>query len=925
MRPIRLTISAFGPYAGRTVLDLDKLGTGGLYLITGDTGAGKTTIFDAITYALYGEASGASREPSMFRSKYAAPDVPTEVELFFEYAGKQYTVKRNPEYERPKTRGDGTTIQKAEAELHYPDGHVLTRPREVDAAIRDIMGIDRGQFLQIAMIAQGDFLKLLLAPTEDRKKIFRQIFKTQPYQQLQDRLKAESSILGSQCAAARQSIRQYIDGITVDEEYGPEAPVTVGIQKAKEGNLPLTEVTELLEQLTNQDAGRLSAIQKSLDEDDRQLEIINGNLGKLEARGHAQKALDEARRNLTVATEAQTKLAESFAAGQEKIPEQEKLAEEKAKIEADLPRYDMLAGLEVQLLNDEKSVTVLEAELQKLRVRHTVDAEKAACLKKELDSLSNAGEGREKLVAQRERETEKQKKLAALAVSFASCRQLNKALTDLQERYRTASELSQKATSTWEAANRAFLDEQAGILASALEAGRPCPVCGSTVHPCPACLSAGAPTEKELKEAKATAEAKQKIAEELSGRCREASGSLNAKKEETLKQIAELWPDLSPKEAAQRLPEEQTSVAALIASLEQQISDEEKKVIRRDQLAGLVPEAEASVKAVEQAISEKNAALEAVKAALSEKKSNRDTVKASLRFGSRKEALDQITLLTGTVNAMKASYEKTRRDLAAGNEKIAAYKASVKELSDQLSVNCDLNPEEETKKKAEITTVKVRNTAIAGRIRSEMDANTQAFRKIREKAGDLDRLERHYTWMKALSDTANGTLSGKEKIMLETYIQMHYFDRIIARANTRFMVMSDGQYELKRREEAENNRSQTGLDLNVIDHYNGTERSVRTLSGGESFKASLSLALGLSDEIQASAGGVKLDTMFVDEGFGSLDDESLNQAMNALAGLADGNRLVGIISHVAELKNRIDKQLIVTKDKSGGSKVTIVV
>lgn len=207
---------------------------------------------------------------------------------------------------------------------------------------------------------------------------------------------------------------------------------------------------------------------------------------------------------------------------------------------------------------------------------------------------------------------------------------------------------------------------------------------------------------------------------------------------------------------------------------------------------------------------------------------------------------------------------------------------------------------------------------------SRIASNTQALANIQAKVGDLDALEKRYTWLKALSNTANGSISGKEKVMLETYIQMMYFDRIVARANTRFMIMSGGQYELKRRKEAENNRSQSGLDLDVIDHYNGTERSVKTLSGGESFKASLSLALGLSDEIQASAGGVKLDTMFVDEGFGSLDEESLDQAMKALMSLVDGNRLVGIISHVADLKNRIDKQIIVTKEKSGGSKAQII-
>lgn len=201
MRPIKLTMSAFGPYASRTVLNLDELGNNGLYLITGDTGAGKTTIFDAITYALYGEASGNTRDPSMFRSKYAESSVPTEVELVFTYAGKEYTVRRNPEYDRPKTKGEGFTTQRAEAELHYPDGRVVTKQRDVDAAIRDIMGINRSQYMQIAMIAQGDFLKLLLAPTEDRKAIFRQIFKTQLFQSLQDKLKRESGKLNDQCTA----------------------------------------------------------------------------------------------------------------------------------------------------------------------------------------------------------------------------------------------------------------------------------------------------------------------------------------------------------------------------------------------------------------------------------------------------------------------------------------------------------------------------------------------------------------------------------------------------------------------------------------------------------------------------------------------------------------------------------------------------
>lgn len=187
---------------------------------------------------------------------------------------------------------------------------------------------------------------------------------------------------------------------------------------------------------------------------------------------------------------------------------------------------------------------------------------------------------------------------------------------------------------------------------------------------------------------------------------------------------------------------------------------------------------------------------------------------------------------------------------------------------------------------------------------------------VRDGQEAMCRAEQEYIWVKALSDTANGTLNGKRKVELETYIQMTYFDRILRRANLRFLTMSSGQYELKRREDGENKKEKAGLELNVIDHYNGSERSVRTLSGGESFQASLSLALGLSDEIQSHAGGIQLDAMFVDEGFGSLDEDSLNQAMKALEGLTRGNRMVGIISHVPELKERIGKKIVVTKRRS---------
>ena len=272
-----------------------------------------------------------------------------------------------------------------------------------------------------------------------------------------------------------------------------------------------------------------------------------------------------------------------------------------------------------------------------------------------------------------------------------------------------------------------------------------------------------------------------------------------------------------------------------------------------------------------------------------------------------------------------AAFEKASSELSGCNEKLASLKAAKEEISKRIGDEADIDLEAENEKLLAAKYTFEKLDLNAKTVHSRIGANRSALDNIKAKSGDLIKAENKLSWVRALSNTANGHLSGKEKIMLETYIQMNYFDRIIARANTRLMIMTDGQYDLIRRKEALSKSGQSGLDLDVIDHYNGTHRSVKTLSGGESFKASLALALGLSDEIQSSAGGIKLDTMFVDEGFGSLDEESLAAAMKALGSLAEGDRLVGIISHVAELKQKIDKQIIVTKDKAGGRKAEIVI
>ncbi len=920
MRPVKLTISAFGPYAGRTVLELDKLGTNGLYLITGDTGAGKTTIFDAITYALYGEASGDNREVSMFRSKYADAATPTEVELVFSYAGKEYKVRRNPEYDRPKTRGEGFTRQKADAALEYPDGRILTKVKDVNEAIENILGISRSQFSQIAMIAQGDFLKLLLASTEERKGIFRQIFKTDLYRNLQEKLKSESAELKNMCEADRGSIRQYIDGIACDEDD----VLSIEVKKAKQGELPAEEVVCVIKKLLKQDTDSLEALQKSIETADRELETINGNLGKIETRENLEKTLEQTKANLAEESETNQKLKSEFEAAEKRITESKSLADTKAKIEAEYQRYDNLAELEAEIKKFEGDISKQEKMLETERLKHTQDAEAFEKLKKEYESLSDAGEGKAKLANSLEKEIARQDKLQELSDMFRVCNELCKKLDKLQAEYKQAAEHSEKTNQSYEEMHRAFLDEQAGIIAEKLQDGKPCPVCGSLEHPCAAKKSENAPTEAELKKARSAAQKAREAAEKKSGECKETKVMADEKMKEAEKLVREIWGDITVDAAETSLPKEMESVLANVDKLKAAVEAEEKRVERRGEIGQKIPELESELKETEKNLSEHSREIESQKVVLDEKRLQRDNEKKTLAFASRDEAEKKVEAAKTRIKEIETSYQQAQESLNESDKKIAGYRSSIGDLTGQLASDIKLDREAETKRKLEVTKNRDKCNSMVKVLNTRIETNRQGLDNILNKANSLTELEKRYTWMKALSDTANGNISGKEKIMLETYIQMTYFDRIIARANTRFMVMSGGQYELKRRKEAENNRSQSGLDLDVIDHYNGTERSVKTLSGGESFKASLSLALGLSDEIQSSAGGVRLDTMFVDEGFGSLDDDSLNQAMRALSDLAEGNRLVGIISHVGELKNRIDRQIVVTKEVSGGSIAKIV-
>lgn len=1342
MRPQKLTISAFGPYAGKTEIDFSRLGDRGLFLITGDTGAGKTTIFDAIAFALYGEASGNVREAGMFRSKYAGEEAPTFVELEFVYREKRYRIRRNPEYLRPKGRGTGYTMQKADAELTFFDGRQpVTRTREVTRAVEEVIGLDYRQFTQIAMIAQGDFQKLLLAGTQERGEIFRQIFHTGLYQEVQNRLRDAAKERWKEYDEIRRSISQYLSGAVC--EGSPEISLELeSLRKVKfEGRVG--RGLELLQELLEQDGAALEQMDDQLSGLDEKIQQEDQLLGKAEHFRQTAVLLEEKREALKEKRQALEQAGEIREKALQSGAEEEELAALIRQAEENLERYHAMEKLQEQM------------ELQAVRIAEEQEKREKAVLrvgtlkleigekKREQETLETAGEERERLLhrkegmekhreglqrqggqyleIQAERETREAARERALAQEKSLAGELEEAgqqaeslrdrdavlvgLTGSRERlekekaeleacrrewdevrgqqekaeetlaglteqerawkemlgklqeelrplknaeseemeYRHRAERQKQvledflehekrwkgyekkrekqrenygaAVEEWERLRNAyyeleqrFFDAQAGMLAEHLKEGEKCPVCGALHHPEPAALAGEVPEKRELDEKKKVLSKAERKVEKLSGEIRHLSeqmdetegellrigeGALRLSGEETRlsgegerlsgdgerlyagtaqppggearrredasegmksgraeAEKAEMFadgeaaPGISVIEQdvrdagavnAGRLAEMRQNLQMHLEELQKQQEGAKEKKERYDagkqetealegRLAGLgeqgkdlradvdllagrsmalgkqlddrlgrIEEARteqdarrkskgadvrAAVLEAEDASAFKTAADGKRKAALEsalcwlaeqleeislreqqaqkdlelrgrlletvrklEKKLEkcRETIRGQSscleilrsRRGENRKQMEALLLAPGMPwgdsygNAMemgdhdlrrtvtgagqlldlelaglesgiaenrrnikrkkhldkeipKLEEEMRREEEEAGRsellltrmdterklwkeqredleeilgeqtreeaeekageireklrflqkerekaeqnfqrrrEELTALQAAVQALEAQQSEE-PLEAEEILERKRQWTEEKAR---LSGK-RAERYAAGKKNRDIYEAVCDRQQMmiavEQEYVWVKALSDTANGTLTGKRKIELETFIQMTYFDRILRRANLRLMTMSSGQYELKRQEDGDGKREKAGLELNVIDHYNGTERSVKTLSGGESFQASLSLALGLSDEIQSCAGGIRLDAMFVDEGFGSLDEEALNQAVKALAGLTEGNRMVGIISHVAELKERIERKIVVTKLRS---------
>jgi len=952
MKPLKLTMSAFGSYAGKNVIDF----TGqqqGIFLITGDTGAGKTTIFDAITYALYNQTSGGERNGNMMRSQYAQPETETYVELEFLYRGQTYRVRRNPDYKITKTLKNGKIREQKvphSVELTLPDGTVFPEKKNAtDAKIIEILGLTADQFSQIVMIAQGDFQKLLFAGTVQRGEIFRQIFHTGLYQQVQQKLKDAARNRYKEYDEMRRSITQYLDGVKFQQAEGTGAGEFAELKKVKfEGKLERS--LELLEDFINQGEIRENALfteEQEVDQKIRTMEKLLHLSSQKQSLEQKETFAEEQLKKLLPELEKATAEAEKYQDTDQKCEKLGLLIREK---EEQLKKYQLLEQLKEELdeigTQLEKSRAQQEANIrQEEQIQKDMEQ-----LKKERSTLENSEVDLQKAMTEKEKRTQRKTELNGLETEIREFRNLYDATKEQQKKYQAACQEEKQQNEYYQQIFHRFLDAQAGLLAQELKNGLPCPVCGSTSHPHPKMLSGGHPvTQETLDNEKRELDKLVKDSTDQSVKAGKLKERSNAAWKQIVLSAEELLEDF------QRFRKESRSTAGQAGDF-MTVWKQMILMINREkeQCGNLLEESDRKIREARENTKRKKTVekllenLQKEKDRIQEKKNFCDREQAGLTMKAAEnkkqqqnaaEEIRQIHLETGKevleteIKEKQQEYRNLKENHKKAKETFERFQAekeritsTIKTLREQQKEIGEIHEEEIRAQYTKSTAQKAELTEKRKELFSIQSGNREIFQKVQKQKEEMTAAEKEYVWIKNLSDTANGNLNGKAKIELETYIQMSYFDRILRRANVRLMTMSSGQYELKRQEQSENRKEKAGLDLNVIDHYNGTERSVKTLSGGETFQASLSLALGLSDEIQASAGGIRLDSMFVDEGFGSLDEEALSQAVKALSGLADGHRMVGIISHVAELKERIENKIIVTKQCSGkgvGSSIRI--
>ena len=923
MRPLQLHLSAFGPYAGEERLELEKLGPGGLFLITGDTGAGKTTLFDAISYALFGQLSGGVRGLDTVRSDYAAPDRETFVELTFRHRGKEYTVRRTPQYQRPKKRGEGQVVQPATALFLAPGRPPVEKVGEVDAAVRELLGMDGDQFRQIAMIAQGQFTELLNAPGERRSAVLRQIFGTAGCRAVQDKLRAAAGEAARDAEQKTAALRQALEGFKLPQE-GETARQLGERLKDEAAVWRCDEILALAAALCADDEAACAAAaaeSKALDDE------AQATAARLEAARQAaalHTAAGEAARQLAQLEGQQADKERQHAALAQVRAAREQAELEVRRQEGQLPAY--------QRREEQRALRKkLEEGLKQCEADRRAAGEEEARLEEESARLAEQEKGAQEA---RRRQTAAEASLDALTLRLAQTdtaltaarrlRGAQQAALDAAASFTAAQQEYTRAKGEYDSAEALFWQGQAGLLAANLAENAPCPVCGSLHHPAPAKPAEGAPDRAGLQTAKEALErlhtAYQKAAE-ASGAAQAAD---EAAREEFLRLAAAAlaqWgqqaPD-TPRAAALALKEARAAGEAARAAAQAEAAAARREAEAGERAGQSLPDCRNKLEACRtrrQTLAEENTRLAAQ---LSAARTLEEELGASLPFADEAGARRALAQAQAGAEKLAADLEGGERDWRAFCEQLAAARQLAAQRQADLARAAD--PAAEQALSAALTDLNVRRTALQNRwqaLSTRLAANRDACARVKALAKRTDAARRRAQLADRLHRTAGGTLvGGLGKQQFEQYVLVAYFESAVAAANRRLAAMTGGQYQLLCHGRAES-RGQSALDLDVLDNYTGKRRSVRSLSGGETFQAALALALGLSDVIQQYAGGVQIDTLFVDEGFGSLDEDSLEKAIATLQSLADGNRLVGIISHVAELRQRLEKQVLITKTPRG--------
>ncbi len=1032
MRPLKLEMNMFGAYAAHTVLDFEKLGDRGVFLVTGDTGAGKTTLFDAIMYALYGFVTNSRRTGAAMRSDYATAKDPTFAKLTFEHGGKTYQIERSPAYNRAKKRGTGTISEPERVCLTMPDGKTFEKSDDVNREIRELLRLDYTQFKQVALLAQGEFLNLLLAKSSDREAIFRKLFDTHACERMVESLKRRADRLDAERERSAQSILHSLHAL---KWANGEKPV---IRSAEEAPILCERMQENLVQMERElaeirtEIGEYEARYAALLRDRVKAQQINDRLTEL-ARCRreadeltAQSAqIEEMRVRLSLTEKAvqlrpletsarnlvaQRNEARAAVVRLGKTKEQAVLRAESAQTaleqasaqEARLEQLGARIRRLQELMPEYERLSKLTQNLSKLRTQ-AADAERTkkentelrARIQKEAEELRTKIEAREGAAAQlaalraeSDRLTEREGMLRELGKRLTEREALNTEVQKQLKEYAAKSAQAERAAEEYRAANTAFLMAQAGILAQSLTEGTPCPVCGSTHHPAPAVCASQAPSEDVLKKLEA---ARERTAAALN-----RQETLCAKLGAQAEQVAALCTENAQKlgiecsapalsDENRRITQKKAELSARNAALSVQIRESEafKTALSEREKSDRRLEADIrtmtdALSRIHQEISANQAHYDALTASLGEygsdpvqarrllaqaqeeqrgisetiSRARTESQSAAAALGKVEGQLQESQrLFADTERRMNEEAEAFKQAvLGQGFADSAAYRAAVADAANQAQLqqsirNHERRSEQTARDIQRLTEETAGNeavdlTALDGQIRTLKEqteamrtrqslaegmvrGNREQLESIASVLSDYQTLKNDFERVNRLRKVADGAMAGEQRISFEQFVQSSYLDGILIRANARLLNMTEGRFELRRRENF-NRINEGALEINVMDYHSGRERPVSTLSGGEAFLASLALALGLSETIMDEAGGVSIDTLFVDEGFGSLDPASLDQAIRTLLQLGEGSRLVGIISHVNELRERITRQIVVKGSKNSGSTVRLI-